>query len=65
MKKRLTFPAPHRECFTTQTGFVSRPWTMEGVLTVIAGGGWFQERHHEFADASIAEAAGLLSREAS
>ena len=39
--KRLTFPAPNRETFTTPRGWATRKWTRQGVQDVRSYGGWF------------------------
>jgi len=46
----LSFPAPRREPVKTENGWCTVPWTPDGVLSTIRGGGWFSPDHalHDF-----------------
>jgi hypothetical protein len=37
----LSFPAPKRESVLTENGYCTQPWSLDGVLSTIRGGGWF------------------------
>jgi hypothetical protein len=38
---RLSYPALRREPVGTANGWYSIPWTADGVLRTLRGGGWF------------------------
>lgn len=47
--RRFTNPAPARETVIEVGGkYSSKPWTREGVLSVIQSGGWFASGRHDF-----------------
>jgi hypothetical protein len=46
----LSYPAPRREPVRTDNGWCTQPWTPDGVLSTIRGGGWFscESGAHDF-----------------
>ena len=42
---RLKYPAPRREPVKTENGWASKPWSPEGVLSTVRGGGHFSGEH--------------------
>ena len=42
---QLRYPAPRREPVKTAAGWCSKPWSPEGILKTVRGGGWFGLDH--------------------
>ena len=61
---QLKYPAPRREPVKTENGWASKPWSPEGVLSTIRGGGWFGSDHDfEEGCASFAHDASYVMKE--
>ena len=43
--RTLKYQAPRREPVKTERGWSSKPWSTEGVLQTVRGGGWFGSDH--------------------
>lgn len=42
---QLKYPAPRREPVKTDRGWASKPWSPDGILLTVRGGGWFGSDH--------------------